>query len=310
MRQPAYRLRPNKAVDRLLLVEAIRRLAQIQDISEYTYYGLGGPYLEDFRVLHEFCSDLALVSIEANAETVKRQEFHLPCSKLELRNTPFKKFVKAYMSEGDKSIFWLDFTRLAYGDLDDFMALLERVEPWSLVKITLRSEPSQFEKPGSLRSKFSEVLPGDVDDPPRSPFVFARLIQSMVRSAAFKALKDYPDKLFQPISSFAYSDSTTMFTLTGVVCSPDEQVAVREHFQTWEFANLDWSLPTTISVPALSTKERLKLQSSLPCPHPAGPQLRKMLGYMLDGGPRKTHDQLTQYASFYRQYPYYMVTIP
>ena len=310
MRQPAYRLRPNKAVDRLLLVEAIRRLAQIQDISEYTYYGLGGPYLEDFRIMHEFCTELALVSVEARLETVKRQEFHLPCSNLELRNMSFKTFVKTYTSQGGKSIFWLDFTRLAYGDVDDFMALLERVEPVSLVKITLRSEPSQFAEPGSLRAKFSTVLPGDVDDPPRSPFVFARLIQRMIRSAAAQALKGYPDRLFQPISSFAYSDSTTMFTLTGIVCSPSDQAAVMGAFQAWEFANLNWSPPTTISVPALSTKERLKLQSVLPCAPPAGPQLQEALGYMLDGGPSKTHDQLTQYASFYRQYPYYMATIP
>ena len=313
MSQPAYSLRPNKAVDRLLLVEAIQRLAQIKDISEYTYYGLGGAYLEDFRILHEFSSELALVSIEDNAETFKRQEFHLPCSNVILRNTPFKTFVKAYTSQGEKSIFWLDYTRLVYGEVEDFMALLERVEPWSLVKITLRSEPRQFlRKQGSLRTKFSRILPGGVDDPPTSPSAFAHLIQRMVYNATLKALKNYPDKNFQPISSFVYSDSTTMFTLTGIVCSPSDQVAVRSKFQTWKFANLDWSPPTRISVPALSTKERLKLQSVLPCAQPEGPQLQAVLGYMLDGGGHKdkTHDQLTQYASFYKHYPYYMVTVP
>jgi len=223
---------------------------------------------------------------------------------------PFKTFVRAYTSQGQKSIFWLDFTRLAYGDVDDFMALLERIEPWSLVKITLRSEPRQFEKPGSLRAKFSEVLPGDVDDPPRSPFAFAGLIQSMVYRATFKALKDYPDKLFQPISSFVYNDSTTMFTLTGVVCSPHDRATVMDTFQTWEFANLDWSRPTSISVPALSTKERLKLQSILPCTPPAGPRLHEALGYVLDGGLGKTHEQLTQYAAFQKYYPYYVSAVP
>lgn len=313
MSQPAYRLRPNKAVDRLLLVEAIQRLAKIQDISQYTYYGLGGPYLEDFRILHEFCAELTLVSIEANAETVKRQEFHLPCSNLTLHNMTFNTFVKAYTSQGEKSIFWLDYTRLAYSEVDDFMALLTQLEPWSLIKITLRSEPKQFLKtPGSLREKFSTILPGDVDEPPKSAFGFARLIQRMLFIATQKSLKNYPDKSFQPISSFVYNDSTTMLTLTGIICSPSDQAAVNDEFATWEFANLDWSPPTRISVPALSTKERLKLQGMLPCSKPAGPELQPVLGYMLDGGGSKdtTRDQLTQYASFYRYYPYYMVTVP
>ena len=64
MKQPPYHLRPNKAVDRLALVEAIKRLGRMGDLSEYTYYGLGGPYLEDFRLLYELCPEIKMVSIE------------------------------------------------------------------------------------------------------------------------------------------------------------------------------------------------------------------------------------------------------
>ena len=51
-------------------------MAYLKDLAEYTYFGLGGPFLEDFRVLNDFFGDLKLVSIEVNEEVVKRQQFH------------------------------------------------------------------------------------------------------------------------------------------------------------------------------------------------------------------------------------------
>lgn len=50
MTVPAYHLRPNKAVDRNLLMDAIGMLAGMDSDGPrgYTYHGFGGPYLEDF----------------------------------------------------------------------------------------------------------------------------------------------------------------------------------------------------------------------------------------------------------------------
>ena len=44
------------------------------------------------------------------------------------------------------------------------------------------------------------------------------LILRMLRIAAQRSLAGYPDRLFQPVSSFFYNDSTPILTLTGVVC--------------------------------------------------------------------------------------------
>ncbi len=57
MTPPAYHLRTNKAIDRFTFIEAIRRMASPKELSECTYYGFGGPYLEDFRLLHESFPD-------------------------------------------------------------------------------------------------------------------------------------------------------------------------------------------------------------------------------------------------------------
>src|SRR5688572_13337398 len=114
MSHPPYHLRLNKAIDRFILIEEIRKLEKISSLSlnAYTYYGLGGPYLEEFRILSELCPDLNMVSIEKDIETLKRQKFHLPCKTLRLESGEMKSFLNNYDAQDEKSIFWLDYTKL------------------------------------------------------------------------------------------------------------------------------------------------------------------------------------------------------
>ena len=48
-----YKLRPNKAVDRELFLSLLCRLGAHLMVERYKYIGLGGPFLEDFRLLHK-----------------------------------------------------------------------------------------------------------------------------------------------------------------------------------------------------------------------------------------------------------------
>jgi len=58
MKHPAYHLRPNKAVERVAFIDGIKHLGRFERLSEYTYFGFGGPYLEDFRLLYEFYPEI------------------------------------------------------------------------------------------------------------------------------------------------------------------------------------------------------------------------------------------------------------
>ncbi|KKL84913.1 hypothetical protein LCGC14_1959990, partial [marine sediment metagenome] len=210
MRHPAYHLRPNKAVDRFALVEAIRCLEASCKLNEYTYYGLGGPYLEEFRLLYEYYPQIKMVSIENDEETYKRQRFHLPCRTLRLNNTDVKSFLAQYEPKNKKSIFWLDYPDLEYGDFEDFITLLGKVNAMSMVKITLRAEPSDYlDKGEEFRKKFQAVMPRPSEDPPPTSPEFAYLLQEMLQVAAEKALPaESTSLMFQPVSSFYYSDGT------------------------------------------------------------------------------------------------------
>jgi len=322
VKQPAYHLRSNKAIDRLTLIDAVKRIARLtEDISTYTYYGFGGPYLEDFRLLYEFYPEIKMISIEANDEVYKRQKFHVPChaAQLDLKKMEFKSFLARYDGGNEKSIFWLDYLRLEYGHFEDFMVLLEKVSPNSVIKITLRCEPSDYlgrdeietsRKMGEFQREFGGVLPHPHDEPSSTFVDFAKLLQDMVQVAAQKVLSSATPLKFALLSSFCYSDGAGMFTLTGVVCYRTDELRVKRAFRTWHLRNLNWGKPRMIDVPTLSTKERLHLQRLLPCNTNAGRVLRRALGYLIENDTRRTEAKLRQYADFHRYFPYFMKAIP
>lgn len=321
MKSPAYHLRPNKAAERFAFIEAIRRLTKLGgSLEEYTYFGLGGPYLEDCRLLYDFYPELSMVSVEENEEVLKRQKFHLPCGTLHLEPKGMKSFIIQYQPNDKKSIFWLDYTRLEYECFGDFIVLLGKITEKSMIKITLRAEPDDFwdeykelriDKAEGFRKVFEKIMPDPSADPPRDSRKLAHLLQKMLQIAAQQALPAEATSLtFQPVSSFYYSDGTGMHTLTGIVCERGDKETITKAFEDWEFANLTWEEPRPIDVPILSTKERLSLQHLLPCIESRGSILLTELGYLIDEDVRSTKIALEQYAAFHRYFPYFMRGTP
>ena len=324
MRAPPYHLRPNKAADRFAFIEAITRLGRLADngLTQYTYFGFGGPYLEDFRLLYEYCAEIQMMSFEIDEEVYKRQKMHLPCRKLKLRFEDMSSFIKRYDPGESKSVFWLDYTKLRYEYFSEFVALLGTVSEYSMIKITLRAEPQQFWVFGrpprprkreiqDFRERFEDVLPHPDATPSKVFETLACQVQEMVRMASEQAFPpSATNMVFVPVSSFCYSDSTGIFTLTGVVCDKANSKAVFDAFGDWEFANLTWNPPKLISVPVLSTQERLHLQRLLPTKKNVGKRLRTRLGYLIEENIEDTEDALEQYATFHRYSPYFIRGTP
>ena len=321
MTDPAYHLRPNKAVDRLALMEAIRRLERLDgnNLKRYTYYGLGGPYLEDFRLMHESWPDVRMVSIEESAEKLKRQRFHRPFRSLRLVIGDMSSFITRCDLGNKKSIFWLDYTRLERSCFTDFQSVLTAVAYGSMIKVTLHSDPDYFRATGKsdLNNHGKKLLndcrrfmyPNCVDLPDLVED-FASMLQEMIKIAAQEVLPPVPNgRTFVPVSSFYYSDGTPMFTLTGVVCRGDERGELERAFDGWELANMEWQPPMRIKVPPLSTKERLHLQPLLPATRPEITLLRR-LGYLIDDDLEETKEALKQYATFDRYEPYFLKGVP
>ena len=310
---PPYHLRPNKAVDRLTFFEAVRRLEKIAPLDEYTYYGMGGPYLEEFRLLYEFCPQLKMVSIEKDKDTYSRQQRHKPCGTLKLIHQAMGDFVSEFESRDSKSIIWLDHHDLKFNHFGDYIALLSKLPEYSVVKISLRCSPDDYREPEKEKEfvdTYRALIPALPETLPRKSVEFATLLQKMVQVASQQALPAALGMRLQPISSFYYADGVAgMFTLTGIVAGKgNNSLFVREKFSSWEFASLKWAKPKEINLPQLSTKERLLLQEHLPCDRPK--VLGKTLGYRLAGTNATSSKMLEQYARFHRYFPFFMKGIP
>ena len=321
MTGPAYHLRPNKAIDRLALMEAIRHLARLgrNGLRGYTYYGLGGPYLEDFRLLYELYPKIRMVSFEGDKDVFKRQQFNLICRSLQLVRENLTDFISRYNPGNAKSIFWADYTELKDSCFSDFQCLLGKVASDSMIKITLPSDPDDLLTPSKRRSpdniskfydEFDKFIPNKSGDPPRDPKGFACFLQDMIQFAAEDALPYVAKgRQFIPVSSFYYADRKPMFTITGVVCRGYKVENLKKIFADWEHANSMWDAPKLIKLPTLTTKERLYLQPWMPT-KASGKTLWKILKYLVDDDRKKTEEALEQYATFHRYAPYFLKGIP
>lgn len=312
MRHPPYHLRVNKAIDRFLLVQIIDILKRYCDIADYTYYGFGGPFLEDCRLIHNRCPEIKIVSIEKNEHTFKRQEFHRFSKNLDLRQIDFASFLANFSSDG-KEIFWLDYTDLRFGHFDDFKNILGKVSENSIVKITVRAE---LPKPPSnglsawekFQRDYGQILPKSKQETDIERLIpFLKLLQKMFKIASQQVLPASGESVFQLLDSVHYNDQTEMLSLTGMVCNKKQVSDVRQWFKNWAFRNLDWKAkaPRKIDVPILSTKERLHLEKYLPTKAKTGRSLARALGYRIDKSASGHLEKLKQYEEFYPYYPYF-----
>ena len=316
MTHPPYHLRVNKAVDRLLLVDILDILKRNRvDLSDYTYYGFGGPFLEDCKLIHDRCPEIRIVSIEKNQQIFKRQEFHCFSKKLNLIPKDFATFLAHFSSSG-REIFWLDYTNLRFGNFDEFMSILAEVSENSIVKITLRAEPlsrrgllqqEREERFESFQEEFGKIIPESIQIQQKDiekTEDFIKLLQKMLEIAAQQALRE-SGSVFQPLNSSYYSDQTEMLSVTGIVCNKNKVSEIRQWFKDWAFINLTWKEARRIDVPILSTKERLHLEKYLPTTTKTGRFLSRSLGYRIDDSEKKHIEKLKQYEEYYQYYPYF-----
>jgi hypothetical protein len=320
MATPAYQLRTNKAVDRYLFISLLRKIIGDELSTEYRYYGFGGPYLEDFALIHATFPQMETVSVELYEEVFKRQQFHANSSKCTLRNANVRDFI-ATLPADKKAVFWLDFTSLTPGHLDTYMELLRSVPCGSIVRISLEIQPQLYVNPRNSEGikynkgghdkekpfldRFSHFLSGMGEELELSPLIFCKTVQKMVAVAAQRALPTSAQGLvLSPLSSFYYKDGAGMYTHTGIVCGFDETEAARAPVLNWPYASFDWANDIQpLEMPVLSTKERLKLQHLLPCNDDAAP-LIDALGYQIEGA--ESERLMLQYAKFYKEYPHFI----
>ncbi len=322
----AYHLRQNKAIERNLFIDLLVRAGRVINISDYEYIGFGGPLLEDYKAIHAALRIKRMHSIERDENTYNRQKFNRPASFIKLHYCASEQFFRQHQLSEKGTVVWLDYTnpRELHTQLSEFRQVVSDLDCLDIAKITLNADPSgiggvaepekgislQQARINLLKGSISDCLPSDIIEDDVTNKNYPSTLQRCVQNSLASLITRTTGRYFHILSSFTYKDGQRMLTITGMVFNGADDLEVarfidKSRIRHWPFANLDWRPPKEISVPALSAKERMRLDACLPIirhdPERAATKLKKQLGFV----PGSDESELANYALYYRAYPHF-----
>jgi hypothetical protein len=318
-----YRLRPNKAVDRELFLSLLMRLAPKLALEKYHYVGLGGPFLEDFRMIHGRLGIVKMTCIETEEQVHKRQLFNRPVASIECVH----KSLEDYLDEtdfDDPAIIWFDYTepRGITTQIERFARTIGTVPIGSVLRITLNANPASLGKPEPtdisvesegeasedrgqkptiqewrltrFKERLGALFPSGLTADGMNFKTFGTSLLRALKLAVEKEALSFRDRRIVWALATHYADGQAMVTAALVIYKNDDK-AVEDLVKGWEFyATAD--APHRLDLPALSTLERLTMESNVDAKTEMGFELPKS-----DMG----ENPFEVFKKFYRIYPHF-----
>lgn len=304
-----YRLRPNKAVDRELFLSLLMRLAPSLVLERYHYVGLGGPFLEDFRLIHGRLGIAKMTCIETEEQVHKRQLFNRPIASIECVH----KSLEDYLDETNldsPAIIWFDYTepKGITSQIERFARTIGTVPIGSILRVTLNANPSSLGKPdGNLseaelmewrlqafQRRLGALFPSGLIADGMKQENFGKSLLHALKLAVEKEVLSFRDRRIVWALATHYADGQAMVTAALVVCQNDDN-SIEETVKAWEFyAPTD--APHRVDLPALSTLERLTMESN--------DDARTKMGFELPES-NMGENPFEVFKKFYRIYPHF-----
>ena len=294
--------------------------------KQYTYASMGGQFLEDFKSVYDRFGFEALVSVEQNEVTWKRQLFNLPLGFIDCQNKTSGEFVEQYESlieqaEGTQVIVWLDFAEANNRgvQLQEYQSLVERLIPGDIVKVTLNANPQskkqRYKYPSnedfevvainSLRKELgNDYTPNEINSNDLKPKAFAKLLAGSIKTAALRGIEGASDNGILPLGSYRYSDGEhQMLTVTALVTNDElqEKLESDEAFLDWPLRSTAWDDVHNIRVPSLSQKERQFINERIGKKQPH--EIHSEMPFWLEDEEHDSQALLRDYVAHYRRYP-------
>lgn len=304
-----YRLRPNKAVDRELFLSLLMRLAPKLALEKYHYVGLGGPFLEDFRLIHGRVGIAKMTCIETEEQVHKRQLFNRPIASIECVH----KSLEDYLDETDldsPAIIWFDYTepKGITSQIERFARTIGTVPIGSVLRITLNANPSSLGRPdGNLseaelmewrlqafQRRLGALFPNGLIADGMKQENFGKSLLHALKLAVEKEVLSFRDRRIVWALATHYADGQAMVTAALVVCQNDDKT-IEEVVQAWEF-HATTDAPHRVDLPALSTLERLTMESN--------DDAQAKMGFELPTS-NMGENPFDVFRKFYRIYPHF-----
>lgn len=300
-----YDLRQAKQIERRMLMDTLLRLSDAHfQIRDYQYTGFGSIFFVDFILFRKYLGLHRMRSVEISENIKKRVTFNRPYKDIDLEFGPIADFISKLDSDL-KHILWLDYDFPITRDMiSDVVASATQLSTGSILLITADVEPPCDGGPTEWASYFDEHA-GDFVDPGSGAAAFRRsrlpqINAEILHNAIRNGLAGRANLNFLPLFHFLYADGHKMITIGGLLGGRQE----RNNLRACDFGQVAYirqSLdepPYEIRPPVLTRKERLYLDSEMPCDDGWKPK-----DFELDEG------SVASYRELYRFFPLYVESL-
>lgn len=289
-----WQFRPAKQIQRLIAIDAMRRLATFRPLPEYRYIGFGGFEFIDFDIVKRSLDVRRMVSIE-DREPLDRIEFNRPFPDIEVEYG-HSNVILPGLALDVPSIVWMDYCGpVRFDVLQDMLLLGERMLPGSMLLMTVNATVAEDGKRLSTLHERVGVdrIPVDVGsdkdlDGWRTADVQRRILLGELR----RGLAQRSDNArFEQLLNVQYRDTQRMQTLGGVIVDPGSEAAFRAaEYRSFPYVRTGVDA-LRIKVPILTAREVLDLES------------RSLLGGPTPGFSWLKQAEADSFAELHRWYP-------
>lgn len=262
-----FSLRQNKAIERAIAFECLRRTAPFLGDAP-VYVGLGSLWFQDFQLAHRMLGSESMISIEGSSTVFKRQSFNRPYACIELLQGMTTEVIPRLLERSDLAprpwIAWLDYDHhLDDGRLDEMVDLVQHLEPGSALLTTFNANPDKYasdldERRSVILDLFGDVVDPDIPDEDLRGARFMRTLADALSArlvaAAVRAGREVP---FVPSVRLMYRDSARMVTIGGFLPRTDtihevEELVLRADWRGFEDEVIETQPLTVREVQALT----------------------------------------------------------
>jgi hypothetical protein len=300
-RKVHYELRPAKQVERRMFIDVLQKLMELSfPISDYQYTGMGSVHFIDFILFHRYLGISDMVSVERSRKIDKRLEFNRPFSLVKIVPGDIANQISS-LSPDRKHLLWLDYDQiLDRGVLKAVHLAMAHLPPRSILILTVDAMPpgGDNDGPRNWQDHF-ETEAGNylwpnsrVEDFQKDKLVSVNI--RILKSVISGGLVGRTDVDFCPLFNILYQDGHEMLTVGGMIADRTDRALLRA-LDKPSLPFLRQSLTSTpykIRIPLITRKERLYLNSAMPCDDCWKPEAFEM-----------TKRDVADYSKIYKYYP-------
>jgi hypothetical protein len=254
-----YELRPAKAAQRRMVVDACRRLTAIERLDEYQYVGFGGLEFIDFVEFHLALGLNPMTSIERNLPQEDRFRFNKPYESITLLMGESRDKLAGIDWAIRRAIVWLDYTdQLTTNILRDVDYVARTARPGSMLVVTVNGGVSTVlaDRLPNLKSKLGGLVNPDLTDRDMKRQGAIREQKRILTQHASAACREAHGHPFMQLFDFQYADASPMHTWGGLIVDAETaRQAEHCHFPHLDFVRAAGEEPVDIEVPFLTERE-------------------------------------------------------